>query len=314
VDVSVCVATFRRPAGLARLLASLGRMKLPDGVLVEVVVVDNDPDTAEPARPLAAGALPVRRIHEPRQSIAHARNAAVGAARGRWLAFVDDDEEVCEGWLAAYLEQRERTPCDGLCGPVGARALRPEAGGLAWLAFFERESLESGARLPLSAARTGNAFLARRLFDAVAFDPDFGLSGGEDTRLFAELVARGAELRWCEPARVTEWVPPERLRAGWLLRRAFRAGSAHGRIARRSGGALRALPRALAACVAAALLAPLAALRGPLPRLRAAMRACGAAGRIFGLLGGRYEEYATARNEEYTTERNDEYPARGERG
>jgi hypothetical protein len=44
VDVSVCVATYRRPAGLARLLASLGRMKLPAGLRVEILVVYNDPE------------------------------------------------------------------------------------------------------------------------------------------------------------------------------------------------------------------------------------------------------------------------------
>jgi succinoglycan biosynthesis protein ExoM len=299
VDVSVCVATYRRPAGLARLLASLGRMKLPEGTQVEVVVVDNDPEAPEPAQPLRAGSLPVRRVREPRRNIAHARNAAVMAAHGRWLAFVDDDEEVHEGWLAAYLEQLERTPCDGLCGPVGSRALVPSAGGLEWLCFFERGRLDSGERVPLSAASTNNAFLSRWLFDAATFDPEFGLSGGEDTRLFAELLARGADLRWCQEACVWEWVPPERLRARWLLRRAFRAGCAHGRITRRAAqaGAGTALPRAVAVCVAAVALLPFAALRGAERRLRAAMRVCGAAGRVWGLLGGRFEEYRGASGE-----------------
>jgi succinoglycan biosynthesis protein ExoM len=300
MDVSVCVATYRRPVGLARLLASLGRMKLPEGARVEVVVVDNDPEARADVQPLVAGGLPVRRLCEPRRNIAHARNAAVRAARGNWLSFVDDDEEVHEGWLAAFLAQRERTPCDGLFGPVRARPERPELVAAAVLACFAREGFENGMRVPLAAARTGNAFLSRRLFDATAFDPDFGLSGGEDTRLFAELLARGADLRWCQEACVEEWVSPERLRAGWLLRRAFRAGCAHGRITRRSmqaGTTLVALARALSVGVAALALLPCAALRGGESRQRAAMRVWGAAGRIWGLLGGRYEEYRGARGE-----------------
>ena len=41
-DVSICIATYRRPAGLARLLASLAAMKRPSGCSVETIVVDND--------------------------------------------------------------------------------------------------------------------------------------------------------------------------------------------------------------------------------------------------------------------------------
>jgi glycosyltransferase involved in cell wall biosynthesis len=291
VDVSVCIATYRRPQGLARLLASLGRMKLPADAQVEVIVVDNDPDAEETLALPPAGALSVRRVREPRRNIARARNRAVAIARGAWLAFVDDDEEVHEGWLAAFLAQAERRQCDGLFGPVVPRAQEPERGGLEWLAFFERGRFAGGARVPLASACTHNAFVRRRLFDDAAFEPEFGRSGGEDTQLFGLLLARGADFRWCDEARVDEWLPAERLRPAWLLRRAFRAGSALGRIRRRRPAWPAALPHALAALASALVLLPPAAAMGRAHRLRSAMRVCGAAGRVFGLLGGRYEEY-----------------------
>lgn len=294
MDVSICVASYRRPAGLARLLASLGRMKLPPGAQVEIVVVDNDPDAPEAALLPDAGGLPVRQLREPQRNIALARNRAVAQARGRWLAFVDDDEEVHEQWLSAYLAQAERSPCDGLFGPVLARAERPEAGGLAWLACLARPRLPSGARVTLADTRTSNAFLARRLFDRLAFDPAFGRSGGEDTRLFALLLARGADLRWCDEAQVDEWFPPERRRARWLLRRAFRGGNVHGRLMRADSPASRvraALRGAAGLCAATALL-PLGLCAGRLRALRAAMRVASAAGRVHGLCGGRFEEYS----------------------
>jgi GT2 family glycosyltransferase len=40
--VSICIATYRRPRGLARLLDSLERLKLPPDLVVETIVVDND--------------------------------------------------------------------------------------------------------------------------------------------------------------------------------------------------------------------------------------------------------------------------------
>jgi len=43
-DFSICIATYLRPLGLARLLDSLERLKLPSGLRVETIVVDNDED------------------------------------------------------------------------------------------------------------------------------------------------------------------------------------------------------------------------------------------------------------------------------
>jgi glycosyltransferase involved in cell wall biosynthesis len=287
VDVSVCIASYRRPEGLARLLASLGRIKLPDGVRVEILVVDNDPHASD-AQPLPdAGGLPARRLREPERNIALARNRAVSEARGAWLAFVDDDETVGEDWLAAYLAAAERWACDGFFGPVLARAERPGAGD-AWLPIFARARFASGTRVGADSARTGNAFVRRALFEELRFDPAYGRSGGSDSVFFASALARGAEFRWCDDAPVEEWLPPDRLSPRWLLRRAFRGGSSHGRRARAAFAPLRA-GAALAALLA---LLPFACLGGKLAALRAAMRVARAAGRIHGLCGGRFEEYA----------------------
>jgi hypothetical protein len=45
----VCIATFKRPALLERLLRDLLAQQLPDGVSMHIIVVDNDVD--ESARP-----------------------------------------------------------------------------------------------------------------------------------------------------------------------------------------------------------------------------------------------------------------------
>ena len=117
IDISVCVATYRRPAGLARLLESLQRQKLPDGVSVEIWVVDNDPDSPAIAPP------GVGWLREPRRNIAHARNRALLEARGEWLAFIDDDETADEDWLSAYWTRAQQGEpdggdADGFFGPV----------------------------------------------------------------------------------------------------------------------------------------------------------------------------------------------------
>src|SRR5262249_12024991 len=228
--------TYRRRFGLARLLDSLARLKLPEGLSAEVIAVDNDPgsDPADAPRADAAAPLPLRWLREPRRNIAYARHLAVENARGRWIAFVDDDEVVDEGWLAAYWDRAAEGDCDGWFGPVLPRF---EAWCTPWLdaSFFERARFASGTRVTDLGAHTCNAFARRALFGDARFDPAFGQSGGEDTALFRRLAARGARFAWCDEAVVHEYVTAARHRPGWLAQRAFRGGCVHAQIEQELG-------------------------------------------------------------------------------
>jgi glycosyltransferase involved in cell wall biosynthesis len=290
-DVSVCIATCRRPRGLARLLASLDRQKLPEGLALEIVVVDNDPDGTGMAVAEAHRALhPLRAFPEPRPNLARVRNRSVAEARGRWLAFADDDEEVDEGWIAGFWRAVDDTGADVLFGPVLPRLLGTPPGWLERGGFFVRPRHATGDPVARNEGRTGNAFVRRSLLPPEPFDPAFG-GGGEDTELFARLHDRGARLSWCDEARVTELVPPERQRMGWLARRAFRAGRIHTRLERRrrSGAAAdlcRGL-RALAALAALVLALPGAVLCGRRVAARLGLRALLQAGHLRALTEGR---------------------------
>jgi succinoglycan biosynthesis protein ExoM len=294
-DVSICIATYRRRFGLARLLESLSRMKVPDGVRVEVIVVDNDPASDPAAAPGAeAVPYPLRWLREPRRNIAYARNLALANARGEWVAFADDDEAVDEHWLAAYWERASEGECDGYFGPVQPQL---EAWYTPWLelSFFERARFASGTRITNLGAHTCNAFVRRALLRDARFDPAFGRSGGEDTALFRRLAARGARFEWCEGAVVREFVPAERHRPGWLARRAFRGGCVHaqieqelGRVPSRSAAVTQSTMAAGVFFVAAAALL----IGGRARALRMALRASVQVGKAWGHLGGGFQEYA----------------------
>jgi succinoglycan biosynthesis protein ExoM len=289
-DVSICIATYRRRFGLARLLASLSRMKVPDGVRVEVIAVDNDPasDPAHAPSPDAAAPHPLRWLREPRRNIAFARNLAVANARGSWIAFVDDDEVVDEGWLAAYWERASEGDCDGYFGPVLPHI---EAWCTPWLdaSFFERRRYVTGTRITGDGARTGNAFVRSALFREATFDPAFGCSGGEDTALFRRQGARGARFEWCDEAIVHESVPAESHRPGWLARRAFRGGCVHAQIEHELGRVpSRSAAVTQSAAAAGVLLAAAGAMliAGRARSLRVLMHAAVQAGKAWGHLGG----------------------------
>src|SRR5262245_3100539 len=292
-EVSVCIATTR-PAGLARLLESLARQKLPEAATLEVVVVDNAPSDASRA---AAGGWrgpgALHRLEEPVRNIALARNRAVDEARGHWLAFIDDDETAYEGWLAHHLDRARRGECDGLFGPVLPRL---EAAASRWLdpaIFYARPRFQTGTLLGRADLRTGNALIRSALFQGRRFDPVYGRSGGSDAELFGRMLSAGARFEWCDEAWVEEWIPPERHSARWLARRAFRGGVVSTRIenARAPGPDTHAFARAVAAGALFAAALPVAALGGRRAVFRRWLRFCTQAGHVYAHLGRGVEEY-----------------------
>ncbi len=299
-DVSVCIATYRRPEGLSRLLESLACLKLPAQLGLEILIVDNDPErsAADTARSLGEFPHLVRWLEDPRPNIAHARNRAVDAAEGRWLAFIDDDEVADEHWLAAYWQRAVEGACDGWFGTVLARLEDNVSGWLDPAVFYARPRHPSGTLLGRASLRTSNAFVRRALFEGREgrrFDPALGRSGGEDYELFGRMLHAGARFCSCDEAIVTEFVPAARYRLGWLAWRAFRGGLVHTRLEqrrlRRGSAALRGGSRALAGLLLFATATPLAALAGRSAAARAWLRTCTQAGHLWALLGGACEEY-----------------------
>jgi O-antigen biosynthesis protein len=92
--VSVVIVTRDRPRLLADALASVAAQVWPP---LEVCLGD-DGDTPL-AGPPSAGNLPVRIVRCGQRHAGAARNRAARLARGRWLAFLDDDDR----WTADHL-------------------------------------------------------------------------------------------------------------------------------------------------------------------------------------------------------------------
>jgi len=295
VDVSICIATYRRPEGLSRLLDSLERLKLPIGVRIETIVVDNDCDVsaASIAQSRSDTLEPIRYCIEPRRNIALARNRALSEASGEWIVFIDDDEVADENWIAGYLALVEREPCDGAFGPVLPRLEEVVTPWLDVQTFYARRRHATGEPLGAGDLYTSNAFVRRRLFDGRGFDPAYGLTGGEDSELFGRMLLSGARFLWCDEARVVEFVPPERHRLSWLVQRTFRGGCVHTRIARSHapGDCLKQGLRAVILICGFAALAPFAVLGGRGTLARVVLRACTQVGHLWALMGRSYEEY-----------------------
>lgn len=212
MDISLCLCTFRRPALLDTLLADLARQDRL-GLTCELIVVDNDPQqSAASVLDTWRATFPfeLRPLHVPEPNIALARNAAVQAARGEFIVFIDDDEQPSDAWLAQLIQTQRSSQADVVIGPVEGR-LPPDAPD--WMArggFFAAPSMPTGTRLRYTQAYSGNCLLRAAMLARLKgpFDPAFGVTGGSDTMLFRDAELAGATIIWSEEARVSEEVPP----------------------------------------------------------------------------------------------------------
>ncbi|HEX7119989.1 MAG TPA: glycosyltransferase [Longimicrobiales bacterium] len=301
--VAVCVATYRRPDRLARLLDSVSRLTFRQGPAPEVmiVVVDNDGsgsarEVVERARP--ALPWPVVYAVEAVQGISHARNRAVAVALdggADFVAFVDDDEIVAASWLDELVDVQARYAADIVAGPVLPRY---EAGTPRWVArgrFFEQPRHATGT--PLAFAATNNVLISARLLRSPdgAFDVRFALTGGEDTHFFMRARRRGARMVWADGAVVEDAVPSHRATVRWLLQRHFREGNSivwceRAVLRERRWIAIR-IAKAFGRIGQGALLLPVGVLRGRAGVVGALCRVLRGAGALSALWGVRYEEY-----------------------
>src|SRR3984957_976816 len=263
IETSIVIPTYRRPEDLARAIDSV---LAQEGVQTpfEILVVDNDPDgSAEPiVRVIAAQSpAPIRYVREARPGISHARNTGVAHAAGRYLAFLDDDEEADPQWLAHFFEALQRFGADAVVGPV-----LPHFPANAEIDAYRRRVYTRDARVPTGTPllrwNIGNSIFdkARCFVTAEPFLPRLGRTGGEDTVFLRQLTRRGCKMVWCGEAIAWESVPADRLEADYLLRRAFRGAQTTTFVCtivrpRELGRALRLMA---AGCVQLALYGPAA--------------------------------------------------------
>jgi succinoglycan biosynthesis protein ExoM len=298
--VAVCVATYARPDGLARVLDGLSA--LHTDACVRAVVVDNDatgPSRAACEARASAFALGLRYEVEAQRGITYARNRAVAAAGPDvdFIAMLDDDEVPNPGWLTALLRVQAKYGADIVTGPVIPYFPTPPAEWVWDGRFFDRPRYETGHDLPH--AHTNNVLVRRSVFEKTGrFDDRFALTGGEDLQFFRRAKDAGARIVWANDALVEEWIPESRANLGWLLRRAYRSGATLGQVDRDRPDVLVARPmrvvRGVGRLTQGVLLTPVALVAWRQRRVRlvrALQLVWRGAGMVAGVLGGRYEEY-----------------------
>jgi glucosyl-dolichyl phosphate glucuronosyltransferase len=248
--VSVAVCTYNRHQYLRLLLDSLlQQVYNVSEDHIEIIVVDNNSTDATRAVvevAAAHAAVPIRYIHEPQQGVSYARNAAIGAARGDVIAFIDDDATADPCWVSEIIRVFEVTSATCVGGRIdlGWQAPRPVwvpdqlLSFLGYLDYGDEVRPLQGKQLPFG----GNlAIRAAFLHGNSGFDVSLGRKGSkmldaEEIELGSRIRRQGGEIWYSPGALVVHAVVPERLQPGYFLNYAYWRGRSATRVSLRRDG------------------------------------------------------------------------------
>lgn len=208
--VTVAVCTRDRPEDMRLCLEAISQLDYPH---LDILVVDNAPQT-DGTRSLVETHYPqVRYVQEPRPGLDWARNRAILAAKGDIIAYTDDDVVVDAGWVTnlvqVFASHPEAMAVTGLVVPyeleTESQVLFEAYGGFG--KGFERKQYQvpEGQTIPWWMCGAGqfgtgaNMAYRRAVFSQIGFfDPglDVGTvtNGGGDLEMFFRVLQEGHTL------------------------------------------------------------------------------------------------------------------------
>jgi GT2 family glycosyltransferase len=229
--ITVAICTYNRAGFLQKTIAAL-LPQLAEGT--ELLVVDNaSTDRTPELLAELASRSPVKICREEKQGLSIARNTALRETRGEFVLFLDDDAVVKPGWLASYQRFFSRMPNAQLGGAGGAVELDYEIKPPSWMGSeteFVAEPPQDRVCNPGENPCGCNFAVRRAAAIAVGgFNPALGHCGNmigahEEGELLDRVRRAGYEVWWLANAGVRHFVEAKRLRLGWHLSAAFRAG------------------------------------------------------------------------------------------
>jgi glycosyltransferase involved in cell wall biosynthesis len=123
--VSVILPTLDRYSYLFRLLEQLREQSVRPA---EIIIVDQTPQLRRQSVASKFLDLPLRILVRDQPGQCSARNQAIAAARGEYMLFLDDDDEIPNDLIESHLRCLRETAADGCCGladEAGAGSLPP---------------------------------------------------------------------------------------------------------------------------------------------------------------------------------------------
>ena len=234
--ISISICSHDRSDDVALCLSALAS-QLPRQS-DEVILVDScsAPKHAVALRSLAATyRANLVRVETPGHSLA--RNAALAAANGDWVAYLDDDAIPFPDWLATLHKVIENGAANlaaigGVTEPLWPDQISHCHISPRWLFYLSciqdqlRRSVRDGAKV----CGANLAFRRESLLAVGGFRTELGrindrLIGGEETLAVRLLLRDGFDAMYEPSVRVRHRIHPERLTLDWIRRRAYWEGA-----------------------------------------------------------------------------------------
>ena len=241
---SVIIPTYNRAAVLPKAVRSVLAQDFED---LEVIVVDDgsSDETADVIRTLDDDR--VRYVRRENGGLSRARNTGTERAEGRYLAFLDDDDEALPGWLGSFDQAFGSHDYAVVC--CGAEMIDDRG---AVLEVLLPDDLGAMLDRQVGLFMAGTFALRREVFEASGgFTPDLQSSHATDLafRLVPMCVARGWRIGSIRQPLVRIWLGDGRRRARDGARRRLE-GTTH--LLATYGDRLQRSPRTLAEYLAVA--------------------------------------------------------------
>ena len=231
-SIAISCNTFLRPEILEKTLKSIANLKIPKGVEIKVLVVDNDANaTAKPVIDYIKADFPFEIIYkiEEKRGLANARNRLLQEAINlgvSHIAILDDDDVADENWIKNLVElYQTQDNAYIISGPEYCCFDGEFPDYLTNNNIFVKKTTKKKGEIR-KVCSTHNAMFPLKIVTEsnIWFDKSFVFMGGEDGDFFYRAGKAGYTIVFNPDAIVREINGKDRVNVRWILSRNYYNG------------------------------------------------------------------------------------------
>ena len=231
-SIAISCNTFLRPEILEKTLKSIANLKIPKGVEIKVLVVDNDANaTAKPVIDDIKADFPFEIIYkiEEKRGLANARNRLLQEAINlgvSHIAILDDDDVADENWIKNLVElYQTQDNAYIISGPEYCCFDGEFPDYLTNNNIFVKKTTKKKGEIR-KVCSTHNAMFPLKIVTEsnIWFDKSFVFMGGEDGDFFYRAGKAGYTIVFNPDAIVREINGKDRVNVRWILSRNYYNG------------------------------------------------------------------------------------------
>ena len=103
--LSIIIPTYNNLEHLKKLLNNLIQQRV-NGDYAEIIVIDDG--STEPVKEYLDGVPNIKRIYQPNRGVANARNVGLMASTGKYISFVDSDDQVAPTYIQTITQEMRK--------------------------------------------------------------------------------------------------------------------------------------------------------------------------------------------------------------